>query len=118
MGALWANLILFSYLGANISFTPLSQFSLNWCKNFLQYSLGSSKNPVFRRFFLRFFGFSAARRCGRNFLYSPCYFGGPYLCRKKRIFQIGPVLFFIKRNKQIHTHTHTYVTKFKYICID
>merc|ERR1712112_374815 len=48
--ALWANLIFFSYLGANISFTPLSQFSSNSRKNFLQYSLGSPKNPVFDGF--------------------------------------------------------------------
>merc|ERR1712112_722547 len=46
----------FSYLGANISFTPLSQFSSNSCKNFLQDSLGSPKNPVFRRFLTVFRG--------------------------------------------------------------
>merc|ERR1712112_542755 len=40
----------FSYLGANISFTPLSQFSSKSCKNFLQYSRGSPKNPFFDDF--------------------------------------------------------------------
>ena len=55
--ALWANLILFSYLGANISFTPLSQFSSKSCKNFLQYSRGSPKTTVFRRFFDGFWDF-------------------------------------------------------------
>ena len=73
---------------------------------------GQYQKPENPRFW-RFFGFPAARRCGRNFLYSLCYFRGPYLCRKKRIFQIGPVLFFIKWNNRTntqtnkHTHTHT-----------
>ena len=46
----------------DMSFTQLSQFSPNSCSYFIQYSLGSPKNPVI----WRFFWFTAARRCGWN----------------------------------------------------
>merc|ERR1712112_679730 len=107
MGALWANLILFSYLGANISFTPLSQFSLNSCKNFLQYSLGSSKNPGFRWFFDGFSGFLQLGVVGETSNIAHVTHTVDTFAGKKEFLKLVQY-FFLFRITHIHTHTHTY----------
>ena len=91
-----------------MSYIQLCQCSSKSSSKYSQYCLRNPKPPFFT-----FFGFPAARCC---VWYCPCHSLGPYLPRKRRIFQIGWELFFfiwihIHRNIQSPTNTNIVIDK-------